>query len=188
MMQLRTYRTYSIRMMPSWISIHDGIRSYLERVRYLRRMSSKVLCKNRLHGSEQLQTVFAVYNQELHRDVKLSKIEENGEAKYWLIHQNAELQSSEWKNWDRSIGQESKRKMSVLKEKCETAFNNGRSSKKDSLSFIHGSHSDQRAQCPFPLREHRHTLMEEIESRASDSKSIKINRRESFRIERQKTV
>ena len=56
-------------------------------------------------------------------DVKLSKIEENGEAKYWLIHQNAELQSSKWKNWDRSIGQESKRKMSVLKEKCETAFN-----------------------------------------------------------------
>ena len=43
----------------------------------------EVVYRNRLQGSEQLQTVFSMYNQELSRDrvvPKLPTIEENGKT------------------------------------------------------------------------------------------------------------
>ena len=49
------------------ISKQDGIKFFEGQVRYHNRMSSKVLYKMKLQGSEQLQTVLAMYNRELNR-------------------------------------------------------------------------------------------------------------------------
>ena len=59
---------FAHKMMTSKIPTQDGIRSHWGQVRCLWRVSSNVCTENRLQGSEQLQTVFAMYNQELSRD------------------------------------------------------------------------------------------------------------------------
>ena len=69
--QLKVCRICSVfahKMMTSKIPTQDGIRSHWGQVRCLWRVSSNVCTENRLQGSEQLQTVFAMYNQELSRD------------------------------------------------------------------------------------------------------------------------
>ena len=47
---------------------------------------------------------------------ELPKIQENGKTTYWPDDQDAQFQSPKWKNWNRSIGQESKL-MSVSAER-----------------------------------------------------------------------
>ena len=70
-MQLRVYRICSIfayRMMTSKISIQHGIRLFLGKSEMPPENVLEGLYKNKLQGSEQLQTSFAMYNQELSRD------------------------------------------------------------------------------------------------------------------------
>ena len=109
----------------------------------------EVLYRNRLQGSEQLQTIFAMYNQELSRDrvtpsyqklmrmvrrhVDQSTMTRNFKARNERIEKGALVKSQKGRKRQRG-------KKSGFEWKA-----NGQSSREDSCSFNQGSHSGQRA-------------------------------------------
>ena len=145
MIQLRACRICSVfvyRMMTSKISIQDGIRSFWERVRCLRKMFSKVCAETDYKVWTTSDSVCDVQQriEWRSRGAKLSKIEEYGKTTHWLDGTDTKFQSPKWKNWrnvsaERKVGQRFQWKAS------------GQCSRGDSCSFFnHGSHSGPRAQ------------------------------------------
>ena len=70
---------FAYNMMASKISIQDGIGQNLETSEMPPEMVPEGLYRNRLQVSEQLQTVFAMYNQDLSRD-RVAPSQKNGKT------------------------------------------------------------------------------------------------------------
>ena len=141
----------------------------------LRRMSSKV-CTDRLQGSQQLQTVFAMYNQELNRYQVAPSYQKFRKMVRQHVDQTIRTRNFQTRNerieTEVLVNGQKGRKGSAERKvgDCSQWKANGQCSKADSCSFNHGSRSGQRAR-----------------SSSSTSKAPST-RSESFGIERQKTV
>ena len=166
------------------------IYSHWERVRCLWRTSSKVCTKNRLQGSEQLQTVFAMYNQDLSRDrvapsyQKLRRMVDNiliRRSGHAISKPGMELKQEYWSRANKKGRNVSaKRKVG----ECFQWKANGQCSRGDSCRFYHGSHSGQRA----PSSSSTSRAPTQTDGRKQPLQMWQSERRKSFRIEGQKTV
>ena len=97
------------------------------------------LYKNKLQGSEQLQTVFAMYNLELNRDQVAPSFQKLRKMVRQHIDQTIRRRNFKARNERIETGE-------LVKSQKGRNVRAGQCSKGDSCSFNHGSHSGQRAQ------------------------------------------
>ena len=154
-MQLKTHQTFQrfpCTEMTFKISTQDGIKHYYLQVKYPKKTSWKICTSWKLRNSVQRQTVLAVYDQEIDRNLALPSYQrlKTMERRHidWM------KRTRNFRAWnqrieDRGIGQESQReKVSVemrVGEWCQWKAT-GQCSRGDSHSFSQTSNHGQKAQ------------------------------------------
>ena len=103
------------------------------------------LHKLRIHKSDQLKTVFELYDKSKDIDAQLSEVEDDGEKEHRSETSISKFRRQKRENWDRSSGYESqeimwcwKRKRFLLLWKAK-----GQCSRKDHCIFRHESHDQK---------------------------------------------
>ena len=121
--QIRT--AFADKKLTSKISTQDWTESHLEQVKCLLEKVLEGLFKMKLQGSEQLQTVFAMYNQELSRDCVAPSCEKLRRMERQHIDQTIrtrnikpEMIELRLEIWSKVV----KGAMSAQKAKCEIAI------------------------------------------------------------------